>query len=318
MKTIMVDISSKDDLLIDVQKNAVSFACGSTKQPFCLSLYENKTPWNVPAGTEFSVWYSGPGGEGCYSHVDGVSAFSVSGHEVTVAPAPEMTAVSGSGLMCLMAHLPDGSQKKMWNLVYTAEGIPGGDTPAAAKYFAAFSGLIAQALQCVEQQTPDTSLTIPGRSADAASTGAAIHAAVEHKLDGAQSAEHPGCFYRMVNGVMEWINPPAAIGVEYRTVQRWNGHPVYQKIVALGRLPNAQVSRYNNIASFDHITELSLLVKTSADNDAADINGAFSAISLYGSGTASIWAEAKANIAVNTYSWDASGFEGYALMKYVK
>lgn len=44
-----------------------------------------------------------------------------------------------------------------------------------------------------------------------------------------------------VNGVAEWINPPMALGEEYRTVERYNGKPVYAKLVDFGNLPNETV-----------------------------------------------------------------------------
>lgn len=37
----------------------------------------------------------------------------------------------------------------------------------------------------------------------------------------------------------EWVNPPMVVGVEYRTTERYNGSPVYTKLVELGNLPNA-------------------------------------------------------------------------------
>lgn len=37
---------------------------------------------------------------------------------------------------------------------------------------------------------------------------------------------------------LEWVNPPMAIGVEYRTVERWNGKPVYTKLVDCGSMPS--------------------------------------------------------------------------------
>ena len=37
------------------------------------------------------------------------------------------------------------------------------------------------------------------------------------------STDHPGCYYRMIDGVTEWVNPPMAVGVEYRTTERFNG-----------------------------------------------------------------------------------------------
>lgn len=40
-------------------------------------------------------------------------------------------------------------------------------------------------------------------------------------------------------GAWEYINPPMAVGVEYRTTERWRGKPVYVKLVDLGALPNA-------------------------------------------------------------------------------
>ena len=37
----------------------------------------------------------------------------------------------------------------------------------------------------------------------------------------------------------EWINPPTLLGVEYRTVERYNGKPVYAKAINFGQAPNA-------------------------------------------------------------------------------
>ena len=36
----------------------------------------------------------------------------------------------------------------------------------------------------------------------------------------------------------EWVNPPMALGVEYRTTERYLGKPVYVKMVDFGALPN--------------------------------------------------------------------------------
>ena len=51
---------------------------------------------------------------------------------------------------------------------------------------------------------------------------------------GFESAEYPGCYYRMVSGVVEWLNPPMLLGVEYRTTERYLGKPVYVKVVDFG------------------------------------------------------------------------------------
>lgn len=42
-----------------------------------------------------------------------------------------------------------------------------------------------------------------------------------------ESTDHPGCHYRIVDGEIEWINPPMIEQVEYRTTERFDGKPVY-------------------------------------------------------------------------------------------
>lgn len=54
-----------------------------------------------------------------------------------------------------------------------------------------------------------------------------------------ESEEYPGCYYRTVDGVTEWLNPPMVPGVEYRTTERFNEKPVYTKSVYIDALPNA-------------------------------------------------------------------------------
>lgn len=63
-----------------------------------------------------------------------------------------------------------------------------------------------------------------------------------------EDASFPGCYYRMVNGIKEWINPPMIPGVEYRTAERWNGGVVYAKCVDCGELvPGSATAVYPNI-----------------------------------------------------------------------
>lgn len=54
-----------------------------------------------------------------------------------------------------------------------------------------------------------------------------------------ESSEYPGCYYRTVSGVTEWLNPPMVIGTEYRTTERYLDKAVYVKAISLGNLPNA-------------------------------------------------------------------------------
>lgn len=64
-----------------------------------------------------------------------------------------------------------------------------------------------------------------------------------------ESADYPGCFYRLVVDEEEWINPPMVAGVEYRTTERFNGAPVYTKVVE-AIIPDKGASSNDVIASY--------------------------------------------------------------------
>lgn len=51
-----------------------------------------------------------------------------------------------------------------------------------------------------------------------------------------ESADFHGCYYRTVNGEVEWINPPMVDGVEYRTTKRYKGVAVYEKVDTNGNI----------------------------------------------------------------------------------
>ena len=79
-----------------------------------------------------------------------------------------------------------------------------------------------------------------------------------------ESPEHPGCYYRMVDGVKEWLNPPMMAGVEYRTAERFNGAVVYCKHIShastetygdYGDTP-VEVSIPHRIANYDSIVRV--------------------------------------------------------------
>lgn len=69
--------------------------------------------------------------------------------------------------------------------------------------------------------------------------GGAIDQLLAGKEPAIESTDYPGCYYRMEDGTQEWINPPMAFGVEYRTTERYDGNPVYVKTINFGALPNA-------------------------------------------------------------------------------
>lgn len=53
-----------------------------------------------------------------------------------------------------------------------------------------------------------------------------------------EDTTYPGCYYRNQNGVIEWVNPPMVFDVEYCTTERYNGNPVYIKLINFGAMPN--------------------------------------------------------------------------------
>lgn len=56
----------------------------------------------------------------------------------------------------------------------------------------------------------------------------------------------------MLGGIwqpFEWENPPMQLGVEYRTTERYNGKPVYKKLVDIGYLPNNSTKAISDWAS---------------------------------------------------------------------
>ena len=72
---------------------------------------------------------------------------------------------------------------------------------------------------------------------------------------GFESTEYPGCYYRMVSGVVEWVNPPILPGVEYRTTERYLGKPVYAMII------NCGMSEDNKIIRVTPENELGTLIR---------------------------------------------------------
>jgi len=74
-------------------------------------------------------------------------------------------------------------------------------------------------------------------------TGATSAAAARTNLEVAPakpstSSSYSNCYWRTVDSMVEWINPPLVLGTEYRTSERWNNKPVYTKLVDCGTVTN--------------------------------------------------------------------------------
>lgn len=82
-----------------------------------------------------------------------------------------------------------------------------------------------------EQPLPISRGGTEAKTAEAARVNLGVAPAIE-------SADYPGCYYRMVDDEVEWLNPPMVIEEEYRTTERYQAKPVYTKLLSCG-LPTA-------------------------------------------------------------------------------
>lgn len=62
-----------------------------------------------------------------------------------------------------------------------------------------------------------------------------------------EDATYAGCYYRMVGGEREWINPPMVLGEEYRTTERLDKLVVYTKMTSFGEMPHNSSKTAHNV-----------------------------------------------------------------------
>ena len=222
MQTIYLDISNRGVI------PAIYAKQGDVGRKVEVILTNSGLTYEPEAGSAFSAWFSGASGVGNYTDIGDHSAFSVSGNKVTVELITQMLQNAGEGILCLVLSRANGEQSGLWNIPYICEAVPGAGSEAAQQYYTAFSEAVAGLAY------PDVSLSAPGKAADAAAVGAALAG----KAPAQEDASFPGCYYRMVNGIKEWINPPVIPGVEYRTTERYQGKAVYVAVADIGTLPN--------------------------------------------------------------------------------
>lgn len=106
----------------------------------------------------------------------------------------------------------------------------------------------------------------------------------------------------------EWVNPPMIAGVEYLTTERWQGKPVYVKLLSLGNLPNAtEKSVKHNIANLDYPLSITAGAKSSSWSFALPlIESALTKFTFN-----------HADIAIRC-TGDWSGYTAFATLKYTK
>jgi hypothetical protein len=133
-----------------------------------------------------------------------------------------------------------------------------------------------------------------------------------------ESTQYPGCFYRIVNGNTEWINPPSLPGFEYMTTERWNGNPVYQTMIYAAALPNKTVMSVHVNSYFDEIISITGFAIDSDNNMHYQfpiiLNGLTPvAVISFAEGDGG----SGSDITINTND-DLSSFKAYVTVKYTK
>ena len=120
---------------------------------------------------------------------------------------------------------------------------------------------------------------------------------------------YPESYCRTVDSVNEWINPPLVVGTEYRTVERYQGKPVYVKVYDVGTLPN------NSYKVIDHGLTKTAVVALSATS----ANGKYYFPAGYSfSYTESVDVYINATQFIITTVGDWSGQSAYVTVKYTK
>ena len=114
-------------------------------------------------------------------------------------------------------------------------------------------------------------------------------------------------------GAWEWIDPPLALGVEYRTTKKYLGKAVYTKAVDFGALP---VTTTKTVSFSSSAVTAVISLKMVLSNGCA-LNSGYNKTRSF-SGAYGIWLDnTQQNIRVVTAA-DFSSLTGVAVVEYIK
>lgn len=117
----------------------------------------------------------------------------------------------------------------------------------------------------------------------------------------------------------EYINPPMALGVEYRTTERYLGKPVYVKLIDCGNLPDGTTKEVaHGITNLDFIVGAQAI----ASNSSSGFNGHTYLPAIYNGSLTDRWTDYLAGIDTkNIRIFCGGGLAGclvYVTFKYTK
>lgn len=116
--------------------------------------------------------------------------------------------------------------------------------------------------------------------------GRLVYAEVSHTGNGGNAMIDN---LKVYSYLKEWENPPLAVGVEYRTTERYNRNPVYTKLIDCGTLPNAAMKAVVHGATVGRILRVTgssyggsiFSVPYRYDNSVVDISATATNIEIY-------------------------------------
>lgn len=121
-----------------------------------------------------------------------------------------------------------------------------------------------------------------------------------------ESTDYPGCYYRMVDGDIEWLSPPMIPGMDYRTTERWNSVPVYTKMLIVGNLGTDVTNIVEH--GLSDVVFLSVI--------GVAVAGATSLMFTYEGDRAATYVQSDGVYFVS--KGDMSAYHGYVVLKYRK
>lgn len=127
-----------------------------------------------------------------------------------------------------------------------------------------------------------------------------------------EDTNSPDCYYQYTNGIVEWANPPLLDGVEYRTTERFNGEPVYVKMIDFGTLPSSTSKTLSSGSTIANLVKV--------DTTTLSSNGTKSSLPLFNtSGTlyARYHITNAGTVVVTTFA-DLSSYTANFILRYTK
>lgn len=113
----------------------------------------------------------------------------------------------------------------------------------------------------------------------------------------------------------EWVNPPMQLGDEYRTTERFNGKPVYAKLVDCGALPNNDYKVVQiGTSGLEKVIDASGCAVNSSDGDFYSIPATNFINTVHNVG---LYVTGSQAIAISTQS-DRSSYNAHVKVKYTK